>query len=383
MDGNSNKPIDARPLNRPAILGLLSRSGPEAPPDPPKPAVDPAVDKTLMRAPAVDITGAPLPRRFSDEPTQQFPVIGNRPAASANIPVLAPGRPGPAKVQARAVIVYERRSWGLLLLTAVLVALTTGVILGQTVADVPRTASAAAQTQPADAGFSAPPTVVPSPSDQAAQAGSGAPGQALPVIGERISAPLGKVRALQLQVDGGATLVTVRSVDLGDRLFDIAALDGSAVPRVVPAAAGQRLEFVRTGAPGRVGAVIQLNAKVTWKLRLAGGAVEQDIDMRAGGLAGIEFTGGVSRAVLELPAPKATVPLRVSGAVSALEVRAARSAPVRVKLAKGADSAVIDAKARTKVKPGTTLTPPGWRTATGRYDITASAKIGTIKIVHV
>jgi hypothetical protein len=372
MDEKSTKkPIDPRPLNRPAVLGLLSRNGPEAPPELQKPA-------------------------FADEPTQQFPVVAARPPAFPPFPVatqppvvapaVAPRKPEPPKVEARAVIVYEpepRRSWGLWVLTAVLVSLTVGVVLGQTVADVPRTASAAAQVQPTDAGYSTPPSVAPSPSNQAAAPGQGPSGQALPVTGQRVTAALGKVRAQQFEVSGGATLVTVRSVDLGDRLFDIAALDDSAVPQVVRLSTGPRLEFVRTGAPGRIGAVIQLNSKVKWKLRLAGGAAEQDIDMRAGGLAGIDLIGGASRTVLQLPAPLGTVALTISGLVNELDVQAGKTVPVRVKLAKGADSTVIDGKARKKVKSGTTLTSTGWTTTTNRYDITAPARLGTVHVEHV
>jgi hypothetical protein len=365
MDENPKGPIDARPLNRPAVLGLLSSTGPEAPPEPQKPA-------------------------FADEPTQQVPVVAARtPAfprfpAATQTPVGTPGvapKPEPPKVEARAVIVYQpepRRSWGLWVLTAVLVSLTVGVVLGQTVADVPRTGSAAAQVQPTEAGYSTPPTATPSPSNQAPGLGQG-----LPVTGQRVSAALGKLRAQQLEISGGATLVTVRSVDLGDRLFDIAALDDSAVPQVVTLRAGPRLEFVRTGAPGRVGAVIQLNSKVKWKLRLVGGAAEQDIDMRAGGFAGLDLIGGASRTVLQLPVPKGTVPLTVSGVVSELNVQAGKAVPVRVKLTRGADNTVVDGKTRKSVKAGTTLTSTGWTTTTNRYDVTATAKLGTLHVDHL
>jgi hypothetical protein len=360
MDENPKKPIDARPLNRPAVLGLLSRTGPEALPELQQPA-------SQEHRPAIE------------EPTQQLPVVAPR------NPELRHPEPTPPKVEARAVIVYEpepRRSWGLWVLTAVLVALTVGVVLGQTVADVPRTASAAAQTQPADAGFSTPPSIAPSPSDQAVPPVQVPSGQGLPVTGQRVSAPLGKDRSQRFEVSGGATLVTVRSVDLGDRLFDVAALNDSAVPRVVTTADGPRLEFVRTGAPGRIGAVIQLNSAVKWKLRLVGGAAEQDVDMRAGGLAGIDLVGGASRAVLQLPTPKGTVRLTVSGGASELVVQAGRGVPVRVKLGKGADDTVVDGKARKRVKPGTTLTSTGWAKSTNRYDLTAPAKIGTLRVDH-
>lgn len=362
MDKRVKLPPEARPINRPAVQGLLSRTGPEAPPD--------------QRQPAGGLPG----RFFADEATQQYPVIAGRSAAyPPGTPT--PRRLPPPKVAARAVIVYEpepRRRWGLWVLTVILVSLTVGVVLGQTVAYQPRSVSAAAQTPPT-AGLDAPPSVG-TPSN--ATPGQSPPGQTPPLTGQQVTAPLGKARAQQLEVSGHAAALTVRSVDLGDRLFDIAALDESAVPRVVSLKGGPRLEFVPTGAPGRIGAVIQLNSKVKWKLRLVGGADEQDIDMLAGGLAGIDLVGGAARTVLRLPAPTGTVPLTVSGALTEFDVHAGSTAPVRVRLRKGADSAVVDGKTRKQVTSGTTLTTTGWKAATNRYDITATVKIGKLLVDH-
>jgi hypothetical protein len=306
-----------------------------------------------------------------EEPTQQ-------------LPVLKP--PAPPRIGARVVMVHERRSLGLLVLTGILVALTVGVILGQTVAYPGRSAStAAAQVVPADTGYSTPPTVPPSavPTPSA---------QPLPVSGQRVSAPLGAARAQTFEVYGAATLVSLVSADLGDRLYDVAALDDSAVPKVTPTASGPVLEFVRTGAAGRVGATVQLNSRVRWKLRVIGAATEQDIDMHAGQVTGIELAGGAARTVLRLPKPRGTVAVRISapvratasrasGATTALDVVTASGVPVRLKLTNGADTAVVEGRTRTNVKPAT-LTPAGWTNAANRYDHTAAALISTLHVTH-
>ena len=98
-----DKSDEAPPVRRPvgAVLSLLSRMGPEVPPD---------------------FANAPPVRHPGEEPTQTLPVIVAR----------KPPAPG---VAARAVIVYEtqpRRPWVLWMFTAMLVALTIGVVLGQT-----------------------------------------------------------------------------------------------------------------------------------------------------------------------------------------------------------------------------------------------------------
>jgi hypothetical protein len=358
MDGLQSDSIETRPshgtVGAGAVLGLLSRTGPEAPPD-------------------VADSAEPLPWPvFDDEPTQQLPLV-----AEPRPPAVAAEETPPAKVEARAVIVYQpepRRSWGLWVLTAILVALTVGVVLGQTVAGEPPSVAAAARTDPSAAGYRTPPYTVPSPLPS---------GQTLPVTGRRVTAPLGSARALRLEVTGGSTLVTVRSADLGDRLFDIATLDGSAVPKVVNGATGPRLELVRTGTPGRIGAEILLNSRVRWTLRLTGGAAEQDIDMRAGGLAAVDLVGGAARAVLRLPIPKGTVPLTVTGGVSELDLEAGSGVPVRVRLGTGAGSAVLDGRASQRVKAGTVLTSSGWQGAPNRYDISVPAKVDALRVTHL
>jgi hypothetical protein len=297
-----------------SFLGLLSRTGPETPPD-------------EERAPVTE-------RRTQDM----------------------------AAVPERTVVVYEpepRRSRGLLVFTAVMVSLTAGVILGQTVAYEDSSVYAAARTEPVSAGYRTP---AESP---------------LPSQGTRATAPLGATHDRVLEVAGDAALLTVRSVDLGDRLFDVTTLDGSAVPRVASRNDGPRLELVQTGAPGRVGADIQLNSRVRWTLRLTGRTVEQDIDMSGGRLAGVELTGA-ARVVLRLPTPKGTIRVTLSGGTSELDVQA--GVPVRVRLGKGADGTVTDGKTRNAVKAGTILTSTGWNDAANRYLITASARVNLLRV---
>ncbi len=355
------------------VMRLLSLSGPETPPDE---AAEMPEGKDVPVAPLVPASGnapelpgatpAPPVTNFANEPTEKLPII--TPAAPAGAP-LSGRRPPPPRAAARAVIVYEpaqRRPWRLWVFTACLVALTIGVILGQTEAyqqPVGRSGGLAYGAVP-DALQSAAPSA-----------------QVTPVAGQqRVSAPLGKIRTRVLEVAGNATVLHIRTADLGEVLYDIKTIDASAAPRVTETPPGPRLEFVPTGVTGTVGAEIQLNVKVAWTLRLTGGATEQDIDMRAGGLAGLELAGGASRAVLQLPKPKGTVGLKVTGKVSSLAVRAGAAVPVRFKLSGGADTARVDGRTRKKVKAGTALTSGNWGTAKNRYDVTTSAKLKDVRL---
>jgi hypothetical protein len=275
-------------------------------------------------------------------------------------------RQPPPVVVARAVIVYQdkpRKPWRLWAFTAVLVALTIGVVLGQTVAFEPTyrsTANAQTTPLPADVVQSLPPSTGPWP-DAAHQ----------------LTAPLGTVKTRTLEVVGTSAVIHVRSADLGAKLFDVATIDRSAVPRLEDTKASAKVELIKTGEAGTVGAEIQLNSKVKWTLKLAGGTSEQNVDMQAGGAAAITMTGGTAHAVLQLPPPTGTVRLSVAGTIGELAVRRKAATPVRIKLTKGATAATVDGKAQGKVEPGT-LTSPDYATAKNRYEVAVSGPVSSL-----
>jgi hypothetical protein len=297
---------------------LLSRTGPEAPPD------------------------LEVPPPVIDEPTQKLKVI---------LPSI------PQRVVARAVIVYEqtpRRPWRLWAFTAVLVALTVGVVLGQ-----------AEAFQPVSRGGTA----------QAATVPSDVPTSVAPVA--PMTAPLGVAKALVFEVAGDASAVHIASADLGDQLYRIVPIGVSVAPRITDSPRGPRLVLARTGVE------VRLSAKVSWTVRLAATSSDQTVDMRAGGLAAIELTGASARTELTLPRPRGTTKVTVSAAVGALRMSTVGAVPVRLRLAGGAQTAVVDGKTHQKVKPRTTLTPAGWKTARIRYDVSAAAALGSVFADHI
>jgi hypothetical protein len=289
------------------------------------------------------------------------------------LPVVDPPRRLSPMVVARAVIVYQerpRRPWRLWVFTVALVALTIGVVLGQTAAFEP-VYRPALDTQ----AVAVPSAAVPSGPAGPSPGPLGVQG---PAAANRVTAPLGDVRARTLEVVGAPPVLRVRTADLGEALFDIATTDPGVVPNLTDSKRGTRLEVVRTGAAGAAEVVIQLNAKVAWTLRLRGGSAEQDIDLRAGGVAGMEVAGGTARVVVRLPKPKGTVPVKVTGPVGELVVGTTAGTPVRFRLGGGAETAVVDGKTRRKLKAGAKLTSAGWSGAGKRYDVVASGPITSI-----
>ena len=144
-----------------------------------------------------------------------------------------------------------RRSHGLLVFTAVLVALTSGVVLGQTDAYQPPTRTQAAAVPAA--------------------------GLAAPVSSRQFTAPPGSVKSRLLEVAGPSTLLNLRIADLGDVLFSIATVHGGALPDVVDTPRGPRVDLAQGTSPTE----IQLNSKVRWTVRLTGGSTVQEITMPA------------------------------------------------------------------------------------------------------
>ena len=289
------------------------------------------------------------------EPTRVLPLVTPPPV-----------RMPPPLVVARAVIVYQdrpRRPWRLWMFSVAVVALTVGVVLGQTAAFEPvyRPAGARAAALPVEA--------VPSPSTL---------GRPWPDAGHRVTAPLGKIRKHRLEVTGASAVLRVRTVELGGTLTDIAALDPSAVPRLTTDRGGSRLDLAATGVAGTAGAEIQLNAKVAWTLVLAGGSAEQIIDLRAGRTAGLTVTGGTAQLVLHLPEPAGTVPVSITGPVGELVLRTPAGTAVRLRLRGGAPAATFAGEPARPVGAGGTLRSPGWSAAEDRYDVVAADPVAAV-----
>jgi len=280
---------------------LLSRTGPEAPPDL---EVPPDLGAPSDLGVPSDLE---VPSPVIDEPTQKLKVI---------LPSV------PQRVAARAVIVYEqtpRRPWRLWAFTAVLVALTIGVVLGQAEAFQPvsRGGNAQAAVVPLD---------VPTPVGPAAVA---------PVA--PITAPLGAAKALVFEVTGEASSVHIASADLGDQLYSIVPIGVSVPPSITGSSRGPRLAL----ALARTGVEVRLSAKVSWTVRVAATSSDQTIDMRAGGLAAIELTGASMRTELTLPRPRATGKVTVSASMRSLRVSTVGAVPVRLRLDGGAQTVVL------------------------------------------
>ncbi|WP_143133772.1 hypothetical protein [Actinoplanes philippinensis] len=294
----------------------------------------------------------PVAGRRVDTPSRGKRLIGRATIARlrGGPPARTPAAPEPV------VIIQEQqvlKPWRLWFFTGMLVSLTVGVLLGQ-----------------AEAYRANPPRVLPTVVEGPPSAGpSVAP----------LTAPLGTARRRTLEITGATTTLRIRTAAMGDQLYSILGLDPGIPPRITDTGAGS----VLTLSPDAVvtgGAEVVLNSTVQWTVKLTGSANELDVDARPGGLATVESTSAVARGLLQLPKPKTSIPLKITGPVGDLTVRTEAGAPVRVRAAKGAGSATVAGKAQRDIKEGATLQETGWRTAQGRYDLRLTTRANSIVV---
>ena len=194
------------------------------------------------------------------------------------------------------------------------------------------------------------------------------------------TAPIDSRTAASFELTTAVTKVTMRSEDLGDKLYRIStAEDAGIIPKPVLAQDRVQLNLIPDG-DGTTGAVeVVLSSKVMWNLRFAGATDEQRIDFTGGEIGGIDLVGGSRVTEIALPAPAGTVALKVTGAVDELSLTSPAGNPVRVQVQGGAKTVAAGARTLRDVKPGSTLTPKGWAT-NNRYDVTAEARVTLLRV---
>ncbi|WP_428965597.1 hypothetical protein [Micromonospora fluostatini] len=196
-----------------------------------------------------------------------------------------------------------------------------------------------------------------------------------------LTAPLdGRRRATFELVDGLATL-SLRTADLGDDLYRIGSPAGSGVdpaPRVLGDQV--RLHVQRGTRPGPGVVDVALNSRVDWRLQITGGVDEQVLDLSGGRSAGVDLLGGATRVDLRLPRVTGTLPVRMTGGVNELLIRAAGDPPARVRAASGAGTIRVYDQRQAGIAAGAVVSSPHWDTVADRIwvDLVAGANAVTV-----
>ncbi|MFD1048384.1 hypothetical protein ACFQ1S_24040, partial [Kibdelosporangium lantanae] len=111
-----------------------------------------------------------------------------------------------------------------------------------------------------------------------------------------LTADRGNRTHAELAVLSGTTTITVRSTDLGDKLFRAwTPEDSRLVPHTHIDDDQVRLSFTDGNGQGPAEAIVELASNVAWSVRLDGGSVEQDLDLRTTRVEAVDFGAGAQR----------------------------------------------------------------------------------------
>ena len=196
-----------------------------------------------------------------------------------------------------------------------------------------------------------------------------------------------------LKVADGTPVLDISVGRLGGTLLRVSTPDGAPVRPVLsgselivlsltgtpPGPAGAGPADDRGQGPGYAVQVV-LNSAVTWSLDLAGGTDRTQADLRGGKVGGIAVTAGSDILDVSLPRPAGTLPFLLAGGVSQFLLSLPGGVPARVTVGGGASSVSVDGQDLTGVAGGTVLTPPGWATASSRFDIDATSGFSRLTV---
>jgi hypothetical protein len=98
------------------------------------------------------------------------------------------------------------------------------------------------------------------------------------------------------------------------------------------------------------GAHISLNPMIPWTVEIHGGMSKARADLSAVDLRSLQLTGGADRIRLELGAPRAVVPVRLTGGANDLRIERPDRVAVRLRLKGGASRVELDEQASAPVR---------------------------------
>jgi hypothetical protein len=185
------------------------------------------------------------------------------------------------------------------------------------------------------------------------------------------------------QLVNGSDAVKVSVADLGDAMFEVSTPESAEAAPIVQVNGTSVVTGLRgTGAGGPTVVQVVLSDDIRWSVELAGGAVDEVVDLTGGPGGDVDFSAGTSRAEAALPAGRGTQRVTMRGGANQFVVRLAGSAPARVSATGGANSVTVDGKTYTGVSGNAVWTVDNWATAQDRYDIVAASGVSTMTVTH-
>jgi hypothetical protein len=183
----------------------------------------------------------------------------------------------------------------------------------------------------------------------------------------------------EFELVSDASVVNLRTGDLGDAMYRVTAPKGSSV-RPVTKVDGNRVQLTLadTGTKGTAAVDVTLNAAVQWNLRVTGGLKTGVLDLSGAKLRGVDLRGDATRIDLTLPRPDGTLTIRMTGGINRFRIHTADRTPARVRAQRGAGKVTLYDLVEDGVRRGQSVTSPTFDRSTDRIDVQAVAGMGTL-----
>lgn len=114
---------------------------------------------------------------------------------------------------------------------------------------------------------------------------------------------------------------------------------------------------------------LTLAGAITWEIHIHGGATRLAADLRALRLSSFQVSGGVNQAVVQLPQPSGTIPMRIDGDVHKVRIERPFPSAIRLHLSRGSSHITLDGSHLGAVGGGTDWESPDYATASDRYNL--------------
>jgi hypothetical protein len=196
------------------------------------------------------------------------------------------------------------------------------------------------------------------------------------------SGGLGGLTAATLDLSYNAATADIRAGSLGDSLYQ-AHVDypGSENPPTITLDRESGTLEIRESdsfvpfrlfGSNRRHLLVTLSDRIPWAIQVGGGATNLRLDLGGLQLSKLQVSGGANRLDAQLPSPKGTVLIDVSGGASNLTLRAPAQSEWRVAVSGGVSAVTINGSSSGTLGGDFQRQSPGYDSATNRFDIQIS-----------
>jgi len=193
---------------------------------------------------------------------------------------------------------------------------------------------------------------------------------------------LGGLSAASLDLNYGAAGIDVKAGGLGDSLYQ-AHVDypgGENPPTISLDRETGALQIRESSSfspfhlfgARRRHVQITLTDQVPWSIQIGGGAANLRLDLRHALLSKLEISGGANQLDAQLPSPKGTVVISVSGGANNVAIVAPAHSPWRVAVSGGVSAVTINGSSSGNLGGDFQRQSPDYNSATDRFDIEIS-----------